>query len=280
MQNSHRQLTHNRIKWIDVLRGLCMLAILVYHTEVYYKEAAHTPYYVYTSNAIALFYFLSGYLFYTQQAFDLKRKLHSIVHKLVVPYFVFTLLIMAPKMLIRGEEIEWGAMLWQIATGRASWFIASLITAEVVFSLLLCIRCSKRSLLLAITGVASFACFALINIPFTQNIWQWHEALLAVSFLAIGWLAHWQENNIHRINRPLYLLFIFILLIIIKLYEYRTYGNQLKMNGIAVTNYAVFWLDMFCTIYGFTALFSRLESRTEYRHFTTVPGGCEESRNS
>ena len=32
------------------------------------------------------------------------------------------------------------------------------------------------------------------------------------------------------------------------------------MNGIAVTNYAVFWLDMFCTIYGFTALFSRLES--------------------
>ena len=41
-----------------------MILILVFHTEIYYKEYDVTPYYIYTTNAIILFYFISGYLFY------------------------------------------------------------------------------------------------------------------------------------------------------------------------------------------------------------------------
>lgn len=34
-----------RVGWIDFLRGISMIAILIFHTEVYYKEYDVTPYY-------------------------------------------------------------------------------------------------------------------------------------------------------------------------------------------------------------------------------------------
>ena len=54
-----------------------MILILLFHTEVYYKESGYTPYYVYTTNAIILFYFLSGYVFYREGTFSLKKKLKA-----------------------------------------------------------------------------------------------------------------------------------------------------------------------------------------------------------
>ena len=66
-----------RIGWIDFLRGTSMILILLFHTEVYYKESGYTPYYVYTTNAIILFYFLSGYVFYREGTFSLKKKLKA-----------------------------------------------------------------------------------------------------------------------------------------------------------------------------------------------------------
>ena len=96
-----------RIGWIDFLRGFSMILILVFHTEVYYKgEEIATPYYVYTTNAIILFYFISGFLLYKDTAFQIKRKLQAIGRYLLLPYFVFTSLLAVPKLLIRNSEIN------------------------------------------------------------------------------------------------------------------------------------------------------------------------------
>ena len=64
-----------RVGWIDFLRGISMILILAFHTEVYYKEYDVTPYYIYTTNAVILFYFISGYLFYRHEEFNLKNKI-------------------------------------------------------------------------------------------------------------------------------------------------------------------------------------------------------------
>ena len=228
----------NRIGWIDFLRGLSMMLILVFHTEVYYKEYDVTLYYIYVTNAIILFYFISGYLFYRPETFNLKKKLNAIARSLLFPYFIFTSLIAVPKLLVRQEAINLQEIVINIITGRASWFIAALIVGELFFALLLTKTRGKITWLLT----DAIACLIIYYvIPFNQhNYWQWQDALLAVTFLSAGYIYHQYDNHFNTINKPLYSLIFLLILIIIKVYEYHV---DLPMRNIAVENVPLFLAD-------------------------------------
>ena len=229
-----------RVGWIDFLRGISMILILVFHTEVYYKEYDVTPYYIYTTNAIILFYFISGYLFYRPESFSLKKKVIAIVKSLLVPYFIFTILIAIPKVLIRNESTDWMEIIVNILSGRASWFIAALIVGELFFALLLTKTRGKLVWLLT----DAIACLIIYYvIPFNQhNYWQWQDALLAISFLSVGYIYHQYNNHFNTINKPLYSLILLLILIIIKVYEYDV---DLPMRNIAIENIPLFLADAF-----------------------------------
>ena len=228
----------NRIGWIDSLRGLSMMLILVFHTEVYYKEYNYTPYYIYTTNAIILFYFISGYLFYRPESFSLKKKLNAIARSLLFPYFIFTSLIAVPKLLVRQEAINLQEIVINILTGRASWFIAALIVGELFFALLLTKTRGKIIWLLT----DAIACLIIYYvIPFNQhNYWQWQDALLSVTFLSAGYIYHQYDNHFNIINKPLYSSILLLILFLIKVYEYDV---NLPMRNIAVENALLFLID-------------------------------------
>ena len=219
-----------RVGWIDFLRGISMILILVFHTEVYYKEYDVTPYYIYTTNAIVLFYFISGYLFYRQGELDYMKKILSIVRSLVIPYFIFTTLIAVPKALLRQESIDWTETVSNILSGRASWFIAALIIGEVFFTKV------------AWLSTSAIACLIIYYvIPFNQhNYWQWQDALLAVTFLYTGYLYHQYKDFFHTINKPLYSSLLLLILILIKVYEYHV---DLPMRNIAIESAPLFLAD-------------------------------------
>ena len=227
-----------RVGWIDFLRGISMILILVFHTEVYYKEYNITPYYIYTTNTIILFYFISGYLFYRPKSFNLKKKALSIVRSLLIPYFIFTTLIAIPKVLVRQENIDWMNIILNIISGRASWFIAALIVGEFIFALLLLKTRGKVAWLLT----DAIACLIIYYvIPFNQhNYWQWQDALLAVTFLSAGYIYHQYDKHFNTINKPLYSLLLLLILIFIKVYEYHV---DLPMRNIAIENIPLFLVD-------------------------------------
>jgi len=227
-----------RVGWIDFLRGISMILILVFHTEMYYKESNVTPYYIYTSNAIILFYFISGYLFYQNGTFQWQKRIVRIIRSLLIPYFIFTTLIAVPKLLIRQMEVDWVEIAYKILTGRASWFIAALIVAEILFSLLLWISRGKHIWLSTVT-ILCFIIYYLI--PFNQhNYWQWQDALLAVTFLYSGYLYHQYKDYFHTINKLLYSSLLLLILILIKVYEYHL---DLPMRNIAIENVPLFLAD-------------------------------------
>ena len=227
-----------RIGWIDFLRGTSMILILLFHTEVYYKESGYTPYYIYTTNAIILFYFLSGYVFYREGTFSLKKKLKAIVRSLLIPYFIFTSLIAVPKLLVRQEAIDVQEILINILTGQASWFIAALIVGEALFTILLWISRGKQRWLLT-TAILCFIIYYLV--PFYEhNYWRWQDALLAFCFLYSGYLYHQYEELFHTINKPLYSSLLLLILIFIKVYEVHV---DLPMRNIAVENIPLFMAD-------------------------------------
>ena len=228
-----------RIGWIDFLRGFSMILILVFHTEVYYKgEDIATSYYVYTTNAITLFYFISGYLLYKDTTFNIKSKLRSIGRYLLIPYFIFTSIIAVPKLLIRNSEINLTEIASNILLGNASWFIAALIVAEVFFSVMIWISRGKQ-IWLSTIAILFFVSYYLL--PFNlHNYWQWQDALLAFVFLYLGYLFHQHKAVFHTFNKPYISLLLVFILILIKVYEY---DMNLPMRNIAIENAPLFLAD-------------------------------------
>lgn len=181
-----------RVGWIDFLRGISMILILVFHTEMYYKEYDVTPYYIYTTNAIILFYFISGYLFYQNNTFQWQKRIVNIGRSLLIPYFIFTTLIAAPKLLIRQMAIDWTEIAYNILTGRASWFIAALIIGELIFTALLVITRGKN-LWLSVAAAMGFIIYYIIPFfAYEGYLYRYILATVLVYLMATGltWLIY------------------------------------------------------------------------------------------
>ena len=118
-----------RLKWIDLLRGFCMIAILWFHTEMYYVGFDKTPYAFYVGDVLAVFFIISGYLFY--QA-DTNKRLKSILRYILLPYFIFTSVIAIAKYFVYQDR-NIGSLVIDILSGHASWFIAALIVSQLIF---------------------------------------------------------------------------------------------------------------------------------------------------
>lgn len=241
-----RNYMSNRIDWIDSLRGICMLAILLDHTEIYYAGKNIIDYNFYVVNALVLFFFLSGYLMYRDnQNFNIIHKLKSITKGLLIPYFIFTTIIALPKAVAHGNTIEINHIFMQIVMGQASWFVAALCLSELFFAISMWITRGKL-LLLFFIGVIGF----VISIYLSSSSnggqtfpWQLDNSLQALLFLCIGYTYHRYEHVFNIFNHIPYLSLLLIMLVILKIYEYMNGVNMLIWH-IDINNYPVFILDI------------------------------------
>ena len=247
----------NRIVWIDLLRGFCMMLILWFHTEVYYAGHTVIPYDLYVVNALTTFYFISGYLFYSQKAFSLSSKLVSIARGIVLPYFFFTLLLAFPKALMNHTPVL--DIIIQILQGNGSWFVTSLITAEILFACALCVH--KKWVIHCLPIVSLIAAWLLTgsDISMHHNYWNFHNAFIGLIFMYLGYEYHQHENRLHILNRLSSLLLLLLLFILIKVYVLRS-GISLLIEPVMVNNYPVFLLDTICSILLAVGLFKQLPS--------------------
>lgn len=112
-----------------------MTAILYDHTDIYYSDSNVLPYELYVPNALTAFFVLSGYLMYKRSGFCLKNKIRSIMKGLLLPYLIFTIAMALPKSLANGLSFNIADMLINVLSGKASWFVAALFIAEMLFSI-------------------------------------------------------------------------------------------------------------------------------------------------
>ena len=271
MQNSHHQLTHpnnnspcqhrQRVAWIDLLRGFCMMTILWFHTEVYFTGQLMTPYEMYVGDVLAVFFFLSGYLMYGKPL-NIKRRISNILSRFLIPYFVFTTIIAVSKAVLIHDHTSWKDIIISIVSGHASWFIAALILSQLLFMLFLWITKGKI-LWLSIIAVCclllshfmgnSFQPFPLY---YAQNLWHLNEALLACFILFAGYLYHKYETLFNSIS---ILLLLSVFFFIIKIYIINSHA-QLIMGPIIVSNYPLFIADLLCAVLWLVLIFKHLPS--------------------
>lgn len=242
--------------WIDMLRGGCMLAILLDHTEIYYTGTNIIPYTLYVPNALCVFFFLSGYLFLKPQGFSLRAKLVSITRGIILPYFIFTSLIAVPKALVHDHFTSLASLAYDIVSGQASWFVAALAVAEVLFAGFLHITRGKLfPLFLLFFGAFGLStCFPTTSQPY---FWQADNALQALIFLYAGYLYHAKEMLFNRFNTLSYSSLFFLLLLFIKVYE-TNMGISFMLWPLHIDNYPVFFIDILLTFLLVTSLFKQL----------------------
>lgn len=107
-----------RIEWIDTARGIAMLSILFFHTEVYYTGNSDMSYRLYSANAVIVFFFISGFLFYRNEDLRISKKIKSIMRGLAMPYFIFMGIIALPKAIINNRDTSLHDIAISLLTGQ------------------------------------------------------------------------------------------------------------------------------------------------------------------
>ncbi len=229
-----------RLRWVDTTRGLCMLAIVLNHTDYYLAGHAVVAFDLFGTNALMTFFIVSGYLFFRGTAFDIRHKLVSECRHLVVPYFLFTLLIAVPKALAHDEPLT-GSLLVDIICGRASWFVAARVVAGILFATLIALSLrTTRWLLLG-------GCVALAAVPFIVHgawihVWNIDIALMSLVYLAIGYAYHAHEDAINSRWKGVYAVPLLAVVIALKVVEQRC-GILVPVSPSRITSFPIFFVD-------------------------------------
>lgn len=139
-----------RFDWADFMKGILMFLVILYHSEVYYGSG-HSWSWVFEPFFLSGFFFVSGYLFtkdITKVSFWTKCK--QTFRAILIPYFVFVILLAFPKVLIGHAATE--QIIIDILMLRASWFVIAIAAMQLLFAMVLKLRDSIENLLVS-TGV-------------------------------------------------------------------------------------------------------------------------------
>jgi len=243
----------NRIHWIDMSKGICMMAILLFHTEVYYNEKEIINYNLYVCNVLTIFFFLSGYHFYKVDVNNKKARyelffyrIKSILRKILMPYIIFTSIIAFPKALAHGDNTDFITLLTNILSGNASWFIAALFVAELFFSIALYIS-NEKNTILCISSILMFILSIYLSLLEKSFCWQLDNACMAYTYLYLGYIYHKKENKLNFTYK--YILILFITIILIKIYVVLNENVLMLIHPIKITNIPVFIIDSLISIF-------------------------------
>lgn len=250
-----------RILWVDLIKGFCMIAILWFHTEMYFIGYDKIPYAIYVGDVLATFFFLTGYIIHCKPI-DLKRRGYYLFRKILIPYFFFTSIIAIPKAIAHHNSIDLSNIIIEIISGQASWYIAALLLSEFWFFITIYFTKGKISVLI-ITSAIALVLSDLIgnnyqpsNYFFSNNYWHFNESLLGYFFIIFGYIyKHFEKYFLaHQITQ---ILILGILCICCKYYILSS-QPQLCFGPIIVSNYFLFITDMIIFILFIVNIFKLL----------------------
>lgn len=178
--------------WIDFGKGISMLFVFIFHAETHIGNGDGWSF-LFSAFRMPFFFFLSGYLYTSNLSqFSGRRKLKQIGRGIVIPYLIFTSVLMTLKVSLQGWPVE--KAVTEILLGWASWFVVALGVAQLIFVVILHFTKSPGKI---------FLC-SVLSITIGYAIMRVHPA-----------------NLPYCINNALFVVFFFGLGLIYRLYEYK-----------------------------------------------------------
>lgn len=184
------------LSWINTSRAIGMFCVYIFHSEIYSLGKSPSGY-LFTPFFMAVFYFISGYLFYASNK-GINERIIRILSKMLWPYFLFCSLIYFPKMCVRGMDIFFCDYIMQIAGGFVSWFIASLIVVQLL--VLSLYKWIKNPLIWLAIGFISFIIVHLLKDGGDNSPWFCLTALQVLPIFALGGVYGRYEKSLNFIH--------------------------------------------------------------------------------
>lgn len=183
-----------RIKWIDILKGIGIVLVVVGHANFIFANATTAMFiqkYIYSFH-MPLFFFLSGYLFVKEKYPSFKKLIHAKVKTLLVPYFLFSILSLIVYVIYglthKYKLIEFKTMVIQIlyltnkvVWNEVLWFLVCLFVVEAMFYSLPKTKAKFTLVFCAIVGCALSFTTDYFILP-----WGVGVAFTAIVFYGIG----------------------------------------------------------------------------------------------
>lgn len=247
MEGKEEKAVTQRLAWADLARGFCMMAILLFHTEKYYAGEEIIPYALYVDNVLITFFFISGYLFHNpQKAFSVPHKLLSILRGIIIPYFIFTAVIALPKAFVH-DDTSLAETYADVLTGHASWFVAALAVAQVVFALYVKISGHRPMVLAWMCALPYLIMAAVYHLVDSErwtstNFWCWHNALLMLPFICAGYLFRRHSQWMNLIKRPWAIILMLISEVILKYWIY-SHSLFMTLQPIHIDSFTLLLID-------------------------------------
>lgn len=225
------------IAWINTGRALCILCVYIAHCNVYFQNHESPLYFIYKPFYLSFFFFISGFLFFKDlDKFPFKKKIAGIVNKLLWPVIVFPSLIWIPKMLAHGNSPDIDAYLLDIFGGTASWFVSTIIVAQLISLLLIFIFKSRLHIMLIVGIISMMSAFYLKTIDPSPFPWYYKSGMVAVFFLVPGGIARKYYDRLERIISLPYLLVSGAVYICLMLYNYYYLGYYQAIMSVEYDN--------------------------------------------
>ena len=183
-----------RLAYIDFMKGLCIMLIVMHHTEVKFFDAiAPNLDNALQSFRVPMYYFLSGLFFKTYSGFSgfLRRKVNNLIIPLIFFHVTGYLIAAASYPFLHpGGEFNWSG-LWHIVIHRTwpytmpLWFLASLFEVNVIYYLIK--RYNHKYVCVAIIIALSVAPLILASKNTTLPLLL-DTAFVGLPFFAVGTL--------------------------------------------------------------------------------------------
>lgn len=239
-----------RIDYIDVAKGLCMVLVVWQHTHTYYKELQTGEFYM-ESFRMPLFFLISGMFFKLYDGIDafVKKKLNTIVIPFLFFYLIFSVLV--PNVLyVVGYEglresstLGWKALFNCVFEKTYSnspvWFLLALLWLNFIFYgfSFISSKLSRGKNQIIVLLILSVVCGLVGFYVGFNNIFIWanfDNALTACPFFFVG---YYLKNKTSVINNPPKIAWLITIIVVGIIYIYLfSHGLSFKQNKWDVEN--------------------------------------------
>lgn len=201
--------TSSRVKWVDLLKGIAILWLIVYHMHVFDWMRSPVP----------VFFFLSGLFFSEGKSFGsfVRKKAKALLLPLLF-FFVLGVVASALKCLLQGESYSFPS-LWLFATlipadaavtnpigVGAIWFLVSLFEIYVIYYVLRKVSISKCWLLSTAILLYVVSCIVLLYFAHGSLFYLFYTFGFCIYFI----VAHLLRGTALYERTPVWLLLVAI----------------------------------------------------------------------
>ena len=253
-------MTNNRIEYVDIAKGLCMILVVWQHVHTYYETLETGEFYL-ESFRMPLFFLISGMFFKTYDSFGIfmRRKFDTII----VPFLFFYLLfsVIVPNVLHmcgyaelrQSSKLGWysifNCIFEKTYSNSPVWFLLALFWLNLMFyginyiSRIISLSYSSYIMLVicSVLGIVGFM-LGVNNIFIWANI---DNALTVLPYFYLGFIVNKHTQLIKNPPKNLY-LFIFIIFSIVCIYILSP-GIGYKQNRFPIHSFIPLYL---CGIVG------------------------------